>query len=122
MIHGERVARGAPAVTHLFFDDDCFLFFKANQQEACLVKDMLAIYGRASGQMVNFNKSSISFSANVSATVVSQICGILDVNGTTNHGAYLGLLSFVGRRKKDVFSFIRDKVWKRLQGWNKRML
>ena len=72
--------------------------------------------------MVNFNKSSVSFSANVSATVASQICSILAVNSTTNYGAYLGLPSFVGRRKKDVFNFIRDKVWKRLQGWNKRML
>ncbi|XXG49421.1 hypothetical protein AAC387_Pa02g3611 [Persea americana] len=71
LIHGLRVARGAPAVTHLFFADDCFSFFNANQQEACLVNDMLAVYGRASRQMVNFNKSSVSFSANVSATVAS---------------------------------------------------
>ncbi|KAJ8624647.1 hypothetical protein MRB53_033177 [Persea americana] len=34
------------------------------EQEACLVKDMLAVYGRDSGQMVNFNKSSVSFTAN----------------------------------------------------------
>ncbi|XP_019192732.1 PREDICTED: uncharacterized protein LOC109187030 [Ipomoea nil] len=34
--HGLRVARGAPALSHLFFADDSLLFFKANVQEAGL--------------------------------------------------------------------------------------
>ena len=65
-IHGAKVARGAPMVSHLFFIDDWFLFFNANQREASLIKHMLAEYGAASGQVVNFNKSLVSFSANVS--------------------------------------------------------
>ena len=31
LIHGVKVARGAPMVSHLFFADDAFLFFRANQ-------------------------------------------------------------------------------------------
>lgn len=27
-LHGLRVARGAPSVSHLFFPDDCFFSFK----------------------------------------------------------------------------------------------
>lgn len=65
LVHGVRVVRGAPIMNHLFFADDCF-FFKANAQEARIIKQSLAIYGVASGQVVNYNKSSISFSANVS--------------------------------------------------------
>ena len=49
MIHGARVARGAPLVSHLFFADDSFLFFKATIQEAHLVKKILATYEAASG-------------------------------------------------------------------------
>ena len=30
LIHGCKVARTAPVISHLFFADDCFLFFKAN--------------------------------------------------------------------------------------------
>lgn len=65
-IHSAKVARGTLVVSHLFFADYCFLFFNANQREACLIKHMLVKYGVASGQVVNFNKSSILFSANVS--------------------------------------------------------
>ena len=65
LIHGVRVARGAPVVSHLFFADDCFLFFKASESEARLIKHILAAYSQGAGQLVNFNKSSISFSSNV---------------------------------------------------------
>lgn len=63
MLHGVKVTRSAPEVTHLFFADDSFLFFCANQAEASAVKHILTTYGCASGQLVNFTKSSISFSA-----------------------------------------------------------
>lgn len=69
LLHGVRITRGAPSVSHLFFADDSFLFFRANNNKASLIKQLLEIYGRASGQKVNFNKSSISFSTNVIASV-----------------------------------------------------
>lgn len=122
LLHGVRITRGAPSVSHLFFADDSFLFFRANNNEASLIKQLLEIYGRASGQEVNFNKSSISFSTNVIASVTQQVCDILAVTMTSNHGAYLGLPSYIGRNKKEVFRYIRDKLWQRLQGWSTRML
>lgn len=48
-IHDCRVARGAPAITHLMFVDDCLVFFKANVDEANEVKHCLNSYERASG-------------------------------------------------------------------------
>ena len=35
---------------------------------------------------------------------------------------YLGLPMLVGRRKYHTFSYIKDKVWKKLQGWKGKML
>ena len=49
LIHGVKVARSAPMVSHLFFTDDSFLFFRANLQEAILMRNILASYSRASG-------------------------------------------------------------------------
>lgn len=71
LLHGVKVARRAPVVSHLFFADDSFLFFRTNQTEASTIKQILAIYGGASGQLVNFTKSFISFSANVHDSIIS---------------------------------------------------
>ena len=122
LIHGVKVARKAPAVSHLFFADDRFLFFKAHHNEARIMKSLLAVYGVASGQKVNLNKSSISFSANMGEDSIRQMCGILEVPATDNHGTYLGLPSQIGRKNSVVFNFIKKKVWQRLQGWSQKFL
>ena len=49
-LHGCSVARGAPKVSHLFFVDDCFLFFKATMAESSIIKEFLIQYEIASGQ------------------------------------------------------------------------
>ena len=36
--------------------------------------------------------------------------------------AYLGLPTLVGRAKYQTFSFLKDRVWKNLQGWKGMML
>ena len=35
---------------------------------------------------------------------------------------YMGLPSFVGRKKKASFDYIKEKVWKKLQGWEEKLL
>ena len=49
-IHGARICRGAPLVSHLFFADDSILFTKASVQECSVVADIISKYERASGQ------------------------------------------------------------------------
>lgn len=64
LLHGCKIARLAPIISHLFFADDSFLFFQSTKEEAMVVKDCLAQYEKASGQVVSFAKSSIIFSPN----------------------------------------------------------
>ena len=65
LIHGYKVARGASVITRLFFADDNYLSFKANMHECLQVKECLLNYEKVFGQKVNFEKSAITFNANV---------------------------------------------------------
>jgi hypothetical protein len=37
-------------------------------------------------------------------------------------GNYLGLPSMVGRKKKSVFAYLKDRVWKRIDSWKGKAL
>ena len=37
-------------------------------------------------------------------------------------GKYLGVPAIIGRNKKAIFAYIKDKVWRKLCGWNKKFL
>ena len=36
--------------------------------------------------------------------------------------SYLGLPTLVGRTKYHTFSYLKDRIWKKLQGWKGKML
>ena len=38
------------------------------------------------------------------------------------HERYLGLSAVVGRRKKVILNYIKDRVWGKLQGWKEKIL
>lgn len=100
----------ASAITHLLFTDDSFLFFKVNEGEAYTVKNLLNNYEQQSGQAVNYNKSGIFFSSNVRRDKQLQISKILGVQNELKDSKYLGLPSLVGRSRKKVFSFVKERV------------
>lgn len=79
-------------------------------------------YKLASGQSINLNKSQLMYSASVSSAEKVQISSILGVGASLNLGKYLGLPSMIDRSKKEVFAFIKNRVWKRLHAWNQKFL
>lgn len=79
VLHGCSVARGAPTVSHLFFVDDSYLFFKATESESRSLKQILLRYQNLSGQEINLNKSALTFSRNTDDVVKRGICSILQV-------------------------------------------
>lgn len=44
LIHGCKIPRGAPSVSHLLFADDCYLFFRASKMEAGIMEEILNRY------------------------------------------------------------------------------
>jgi hypothetical protein len=45
--------------------------------------------------------------------------GVRHVLGTGN---YFGLPSVIGRKKKEIFAYIKDRIWKRINSWRGRAL
>ncbi|XP_019197857.1 PREDICTED: uncharacterized protein LOC109191677 [Ipomoea nil] len=109
-IHGVRIARGAPSVSHLFFADDSLLFFRANKVEAQKIKDCLEVYSAALVQVINYEKSNSMFSSNTDSSIRTAVTECVGVRETTDLGRYLGLPSVLGRNKLDTFQFIEQKV------------
>lgn len=121
-IHGCKICRGAPLITHLLFADDCLLFFRATNSECETITSILRSYEAASGQAINYSKSGVFFSKNVSNDLKTSLSEILGVANPLNTGRYLGLPSLIGRSKKAIFAYLKDRLWKRIQGWNNKIL
>lgn len=121
LIHGYKIANSAPVVTHLFFADDSYLFFRATLDESTCIKECLNLYEKASGQQVNFHKSSIQFSHNTSPEIADMVSQNLQVP-IRSDDFYLGLPKLVARNRWEVFKYIKEKVWNRLQSWKGKIM
>ncbi|KAM6583826.1 hypothetical protein CsatB_010828 [Cannabis sativa] len=121
-IHGCKVANGAPRISHMLFADDSYLYCKATLQEAQRIQELLHKFESASGQQVNFAKSSIFFSLNTDHPTQMHICNYLHMAVADEGSFYLGLPSTMSRNKTSVLGFLRDKVKKRLQSWEGKFL
>ncbi|XP_060961041.1 uncharacterized protein LOC133031535 [Cannabis sativa] len=76
----------------------------------------------ATGQQVNFDKSSVFFSTNTSSATRHAICTRMGIQEVSEHRKYLGLPSTVGRNKNVVFGYLKDKVHKKIQTWDNKFL
>ncbi|XP_019154646.1 PREDICTED: uncharacterized protein LOC109151183 [Ipomoea nil] len=115
--------QGGLHLSHIcFFADDSLLFFKANMQEVLEVKKCLGIYEAFSGQAVNFQKSSITFSRNTQVGVRDLVAEALGVGQEDDFGKYLGLPSVVGRNRRTIFAYVEQKLRQRFGSWNKKLL
>lgn len=109
-LHGMKVCRRAPIVSHMFFADDIYFFCKADSLEAMKVVQLLDIYEQASGQRVNKGKSYIFFSSNVIQYNRQNIYRLLQMVEADEHSRYLGLPNVLGRNKTALLGFLKEKV------------
>lgn len=121
-IHGFKVAPTAPSISTLCFADDTMLFCQVTEADPRGLKQLLDLYAKASGQLINFEKSSMSFRKRISPDLNVQLSSILGVQVVDRHDKYLGMPAVVGQSKQQIFSNLRDKVWRRINWWGERTL
>lgn len=121
-LHGLWITLEASEIHHLFFADDCYLFFRASLDDATTIASALLEYQRSTGQAINLSKSEILFSHNVPHLIRTDVCHCLNVAEVEDPRDYLGLPAFIGRNRVQAFHALKDKIWSRLQSWSKKKL
>ena len=84
--------------------------------------EILATFERVSGQRLNRDKTALFFSKSTPQDQQLQIMAALGVSELKQYEEYLGLPAMVGRNKQASFWKIKQRVWKRLQGWEGKLL
>ncbi|XP_030495229.2 uncharacterized protein LOC115711029 [Cannabis sativa] len=120
-LQGLSISRTTPSITYLFFADDSLLFCCANERSCGAIKRALDIYHRASGQLLNEDKSVMSFSPNTSAAVKSSFSQILGMPVSECHEKYLCLPAYSEHDKKHLFADTKERIWKLLHAWNDKL-
>ena len=121
-IEGFSLCKHGPKISHLFFADDSLLFCRARVEDVIKIQEILGKYEVASGQKINFDKTTIFFRKNVPMSTKEQVQNLLRVPEIKEYEKYLGLPAVVGRNKRASLNYIKDRVWGKLQGWKEKLL
>lgn len=90
-------------VNHLLFAYDSLLFCKASVAENRRVHQILNKYAKALGQIINHEKTSMSFNKNIPSNIQEIVLEIWGANGRNLHDNI------------QAFMEIKTKVWQKLQ-------
>ena len=84
------------------------------------VMKVVSKYGKASGQYINFDKSSLIFGKRINATNRQDIKDALGIQNEGGMETYLGIPEDISGSKCKFFAFLKDKLTHRVNGWTSR--
>jgi hypothetical protein len=78
-----KICRQSPGISHLLFADDSLLFFRANEEQAIEVKNILNRYEKATGQLLNLGKCSLLLGKRVTEEKGKQVMDALNIQSAS---------------------------------------
>ena len=119
---GVKVAQNCPAINHLLFTDDTMFFLRSNPSSRTTFLKILRLYEEALGQCINRGKSSVTFSSKTPPEVKDRVKACLRIEKEGGTRKYLRLPEHFGRRKRDIFTSIVDRIRQRAVRYATRYL
>lgn len=113
---GLKLSRTGISLSHLFFADDCLIFFEPSSDSCEHLKKALVSFSHFSGQNINRHKSRITFRPNTPLAFSRRFQDFFNVPISSEPVPYLGLPLEVKANKRDCFKFIVDRAEKALAG------
>ncbi|KAJ0264716.1 Reverse transcriptase zinc-binding domain-containing protein [Hirschfeldia incana] len=98
------------------------VFCRATEEECQNLMNTLGEYQRASGQAVNFSKSAITFAKGISQSTQENLIKMTGITRIGGFGKYLGLPEKIGRKRKDAFEYIKQRIRNKLDSWYNKFL
>ena len=62
------------------------------------------------------------FSKNARHSEKQQLMAVVEITMEARNEKYLRLPVYMGRSKEKTFAYLKDRVWKRIQGWKEKLL
>lgn len=121
-IHGVKVDKNSPAISHIIYADDLIIMGRTNARKAVEIRECFETYCEWSGQQANPKKSSILFSKNMSSKGKMELQEILGFKPMRRDSVYLGNNFLLGNNKIEEFQRLKKRVQDRLEGWSGQLL
>jgi len=97
---GFKIAPRAEKLPYLLFADDSLLFCQTNLETCRRLSNVLSDFCRSSGQLINFHKSSLTFSKNATTHDKQVVSSVFNITQQSTLGKYLGCPVFKVDRLK----------------------
>lgn len=121
LIHEVKLARIAPAISHLLFVDDLILFCCTDLMKFLMFIN--AFNGIVNDQQqINYDKFGLIFSRNMSTRQKCEIKKILNMKEIKDGVLYLNNPMFLQWSKVLSFEFLKVKIENKLSSWKSKLL
>lgn len=121
-LNGLKFSDEGPSLHHLLYADDSLFVCRAELSECQVLHNILKRYGAATGQVINYEKSSISFGDDIGDETEEEIRRTMEISRAGGAGKYLGLPEAFSGSKVELFSYLKDRSKARMDGWYLRKL
>ncbi|KAH9650223.1 putative reverse transcriptase/RNA-dependent DNA polymerase [Citrus sinensis] len=96
------------------------VFTKASIEDCRNLKAIFDCYAAASGQIFNYEKSSMFCSGKLPAEQITAIKNIFQLKMVSKYEKYLGLPSMIGREKMSFFNEVKLNVLSKISNWQNK--